>query len=126
MWYEAEDRKCFFAHILKEVWMMHSFQPAMLYLSSDSIGIEELSSVAAVIVEIKRAEDFADTQHIGPGYSLEGPWVLVVGLPLSLFLLHGGQTLSAHHLFVNTSKRSHFAGIYFTELMYIYIKKNKK
>lgn len=84
------------------------FQPAALHMRSDSVWIEELSGVAAMIVKIERAEDFADAQHIGPGYSLKGPWVLVVGLPLGLFLLHDSQTLSAHHLFENTRIKKTF------------------
>lgn len=67
-------------------------------MDSDPFRIEEFSSVAAMIVKVKRADDFADAQHVRSHYSLKGPWVLVVGLPLSLLLLHGSQTLSAHHL----------------------------
>lgn len=96
------------------------FDWAMLHLSSDSVWIEELSGVAAMIVEIKWADDFADAQHIGPGYSLEGPWVLVVGLPFSLFLLHGSQTLSAHHLFENTCMKKHLTGIFYRSHVNIY------
>lgn len=73
----------------------------LLHLSSDSVWVEKLSGVAAMIVKIKWADDFADAQHIGPGYSLEGPRVLVVGLPLGFFLLHDSQTLSAYHLLEN-------------------------
>lgn len=74
----------------------------LLHLHSDSAWIEELAGEAAVIVKVKRTEDFADAQHIGLGYSLKGPWVLVIGLPFSLLLLHDSQTLSSHHLFENT------------------------
>lgn len=103
----------FLAHLSSDA----AFQPAVLYLSSDSIRIKELSSVASVIVEIERAEDFANAQHVGPGYSLEGPRVLVVGLPLSLLLLHGRQTLSAHHLFEKTCRKNSFRRDVFTDLV---------
>lgn len=80
------------------------FQPIMLHLSSDSFRIEKLSGVAAVIVEVKWTDDFADAEHVRPHYSLEGPRVLVISLSLSLLFLHGSQTLSAHHLY---GKKNH-------------------